>query len=102
MLADRFGTEHITMLKTGHSIFTASGNVSEHSFGCAADIGSLSGTVIQPSTQGPNSITEQGVLFLSALTGDLAPHQVISLYSYGGPSLGMADHYDHIHLGYHC
>lgn len=104
LLAGRFGTVNVTMLRNGHSVMTTSGNVSEHSFGCAVDIGSLSGIRIQPSTQGPGSITEKGVEFLisPALSGDLAPHQVISLFSYGGASLGLADHYDHIHLGYHC
>jgi hypothetical protein len=76
--------------------------VSEHSYGCAADIGAVSGIRIQPSTQGAGSITEKGVLFLAGLKGDLAPHQVISLNSYGGPTLALADHYDHIHLGYAC
>lgn len=102
LLADRFGSVTITSLQSGHGTYTSSGNISEHAYGCAVDIGSLSGTIIQPSTQGPGSITEQGVLFLAALTGDLAPHQVISLNSYGGPTLAMGDHGDHIHLGYHC
>lgn len=101
-LADQFGAIHITSLISGHGVYTTSGNVSEHAFGCAADIGSVSDIVIQPSTQGPGTITERAVLFLSGLQGDLGPHQVISLNSYGGPSLAMADHYDHIHLGYHC
>ena len=102
LMANRFGSLHITSLMSGHGVYTASGNVSEHSFGCAADIGSLSGIVIQPGTQGTGSITEQGALFLGALGGDLAPHQVISLNSYGGPTLAMGDHGDHIHLGYSC
>jgi hypothetical protein len=102
VLAQQFGSIRITSMISGHGVFTTSGNVSEHSFGCAADIGSVSGIRIEPSTQGPGTITEQAVRFLSGLGGDLAPHQVISLNSYGGPSLAMADHYDHIHLGYHC
>ena len=101
-LADHFHSVNVTSLRSGHPINTASGNLSMHTLGCAVDIGSLNGIVIQPSTQGPGSITEQGVKFLAGLQGDLAPHQVISLNSYGGPTLAMADHHDHIHLGYSC
>ncbi len=102
LLANRFGQLSITSLISGHGVYTSSGNISEHTFGCAADIGTLQNIVIRPASQGPGSITEQGVRFLASLTGRLAPHQVISLYSYGGPTISMADHDDHIHLGYHC
>jgi len=101
-MAGEFNTIIITSLITGHGTYTASGNVSEHSFGCAADIGSVSGIRIERGTQGPGTITETAVKYLSGLQGDLAPHQVISLYSYGGASMALADHYDHIHLGYSC
>jgi hypothetical protein len=101
-LADRFGGVIVTSLISGHGVYTSSGNVSMHTLGCAVDIGSVSNTIIQSSTQGPGSITEQSVLFLAGLPGDLAPHQVISLNSYGGPTLAMGDHDDHIHLGYSC
>jgi hypothetical protein len=30
----------------------------------------------------------------------MEPHQVISLMTLGGPSFALADHYDHIHVGY--
>jgi hypothetical protein len=36
-----------------------------------------------------------------ALQGTVAPHQVISLLDLGGPTLSMADHNDHIHVGFH-
>ncbi len=102
MMAARFGQLSVTSLISGHGVYTSSGNISEHTYGCAVDIGTLNGIVITPASQGPGSITEQGVQFLAGLQGRLAPHQVISLFSYGGPTLGMADHDDHIHLGYHC
>lgn len=101
-VAEQFGQITITSLRTGHGTYTTSGNISEHSFGCAADIGTVNNIVIQPSTQGPGTITEKATLFLAGLQGRLAPHQVITLNSYGGPTLAMADHYDHIHLGYSC
>jgi hypothetical protein len=31
----------------------------------------------------------------------MEPHQIISLMDLGGPSFAMADHYDHIHVGYY-
>jgi hypothetical protein len=62
----------------------------------------VGGVRIEAATQGPGSITESAVLFLAGFGGDLAPHQVISLSSLGGPTLAMADHHDHIHLGYSC
>jgi peptidoglycan hydrolase CwlO-like protein len=102
VLAARFGQVTVTSLITGHGVYTASGNISAHTYGCAVDIGTIQGQLIQPSTQGPGSITEQAVKLLAALPDRLAPHQVISLTSFGGPTLAMADHHDHIHLGYHC
>ena len=31
---------------------------------------------------------------------ELRPRQVISLLGLGGPSFPLANHYDHIHVGY--
>jgi len=31
---------------------------------------------------------------------ELQPRQVISLIGMGGPSFPLADHYDHIHVGF--
>lgn len=101
-LAGQFGTVHVTSLISGHGVYTSSGNVSAHTYGCAVDIGSVGGTLITPAAQGTGSVTEAAVKFLASLPGQLAPHQVISLNSYGGPTMAMADHGDHIHLGYSC
>jgi hypothetical protein len=105
LAAAKFNHVKITALKSDHGVYTSSGNVSEHSFGCAADIGTIGSTYITPSAQVPGSEVEQAVLFfnnLGAVSADLAPHQVISLFSLGGATLAMADHGDHIHLGYAC
>jgi hypothetical protein len=45
-------------------------------------------------------ITEQTVRMLMRLQGTLEPHQIISLLDLGGPTLAMADHNDHIHVGF--
>ncbi len=105
--AARFNYLKITSLKSDHGVYTSSGNVSEHSYGCAMDIGTIGSTYITPSAQTPGSEVEQAVLFFNSLgqvTGkpDLAPHQVISLFDLGGATLAMGDHGDHIHVGYSC
>ena len=100
--AVQFGSLTITSLKSDHGTYTSSGNVSEHAFGCAADIGSIGGTYITPSSQVPGGTVQQAVMFFAAMQGDLAPHQVISLFDLGGATLAMGDHGDHIHLGYAC
>jgi hypothetical protein len=105
--ANRFGYVRITSLKSDHGVYTASGNVSEHSMGCAMDIGTIGSTYINPAAQVPGGEVQQAVVFfdsLARLTGkpDLAPHQVISLFDLGGSTLALSDHGDHIHVGYAC
>ena len=105
LAAIQFQHIKITSLKSDHGVYTAGGNVSEHSYGCAADIGTIGSTYITPGAQTAGSEVELGVRFfmgLGAIQPDLAPHQVISLFDLGGSSLAMGDHGDHIHLGYSC
>jgi hypothetical protein len=92
-------TVGVSSLRSGHGFYTASGNVSAHSFGAAVDIASFNG---QPVTgnQGPGSLTEQAIKLLMRLEGSAQPSQLISLMNLGGPSFAMADHYDHLHVGY--
>jgi hypothetical protein len=90
----------VTSLRCGHSVLTASGSVSEHSTGDAMDIALVNGIPIT-GHQGPGSITEAVIETLLRLQGPMLPHQIISLMSLGGPSFEMADHYDHIHVGYY-
>jgi murein DD-endopeptidase MepM/ murein hydrolase activator NlpD len=94
----------ITSLKGNHGLMTASGNVSEHSVGCAMDIGAINGIVINPSTQGEGSITDITIRRLLTLQGTMKPHQIISLMTYPGTdnTLAMPDHDDHIHVGFHA
>jgi Transglycosylase SLT domain len=90
----------VTSMKCGHGFYTSSGNVSEHSSGNAVDIAMVNGIPIL-GHQEPGGITEQTVRRLMQLQGTMAPHQVISLLEIGGPTLAMADHNDHIHVGFH-
>jgi hypothetical protein len=90
----------VSCLKAGHSYFTKSGNVSEHSSGNAVDISKINGIPIL-GHQEPGGITEQTVRRLMQLQGTMAPHQIISLLDLGGATMAMADHNDHVHVGFH-
>jgi hypothetical protein len=89
----------VTSLKCGHSYYTASGNVSAHSYGSAVDIASVNGIPIL-GNQGPGSITDAVLRDLMALQGTMRPAQLISLMELGPPTFALSDHADHIHVGY--
>ncbi len=89
----------VTSLKCGHGFYTSSGNVSHHSSGNAVDIATVNGIPIL-GHQEPGGITEQAVRRLMQLQGTMAPAQIISLLEIGGATFAMADHNDHIHLGF--
>jgi len=80
---------------------TASGNVSHHSSGNAVDIARINGTPVL-GNQGKGSITDLAVRRLLVLQGTMKPAQIITLMKYEGTdnTLAMADHADHIHLGF--
>jgi hypothetical protein len=91
----------ITSLRCGHGYYTASGNVSEHSFGDAVDIAKINGIPIS-GHQGPGSIAELTIRRLLTLQGVVKPHQIISLMTFQNAdnTFAMADHADHIHIGF--
>ena len=89
----------ITSLKCGHGFYTSSGNVSHHSSGNAMDIAMVNGIPIL-GHQEAGGITEQSVRRLMQLQGTMAPAQIISLFEIGGATFSMADHADHIHVGF--
>ena len=91
----------VSSLFCGHGRLTSSGHVSEHSIGNAVDISAINGVPIK-GNQGPGSITETTIRRLLSLQGTLKPHQIISLMTFDGAdnTLSMADHDDHIHVGF--
>ncbi len=91
----------ITSLRCGHSILTASGNVSEHSSGNAVDVAAINGIPIA-GHQGAGSITDITIRRLLTLQGTMKPHQIISLMTFKGTdnTLSLPDHADHIHVGF--
>jgi hypothetical protein len=91
----------VTSLHCGHSYFTTSGNVSEHSAGSAVDIAKVNGIPIA-GHQGEGSIADITIRRLLTLQGTVKPHQIISLMRYEGAAntLALGDHADHIHVGF--
>jgi hypothetical protein len=89
----------VTSLKSGHGLYTSSGNVSEHSSGNAVDIAKINGIPIL-GHQEAGGVAEETVRRLMRLQGTMQPHQVISLLELGGPTMAMADHADHVHVGF--
>jgi hypothetical protein len=80
---------------------SASGYVSEHSTGDAVDIAVINGVPVT-GHQGPGTLTDELIQTVLQLQGTMHPHQVISLEDLPGEtSFALADHYDHVHVGYH-
>ena len=98
-LADTFGQETISCLISGHRLYARPGVVSAHIYGEAVDIADLGGISIY-GHQEPGGLTEKAVRAILLLPAELQPKQVISLLGLGGPSFPLADHADHIHVGY--
>ncbi len=91
----------ITALECGHGYLTTSGNVSEHSSGDAVDIAAINGVPVT-GHQGPGTVTDELIHDVLQLQGTMHPHQVISLEDLpGATSFALADHNDHVHVGYH-
>jgi murein DD-endopeptidase MepM/ murein hydrolase activator NlpD len=88
-----------SMLCGRHGSITTSGNISNHSYGGAADIALINGVPVL-GNQGPGSITESLLRTALQLQGTLVPDELISLQELGGPSFAMSDHADHVHIGY--
>ena len=92
----------VSSLASGRrSRFTASGNLSAHPTGNAVDISKINGIPIL-GNQGEGSVTDAAVRRLLALQGTMKPSQIITLMDYEGAdnTLAMADHADHIHVGW--
>ncbi|HEY0391725.1 MAG TPA: peptidoglycan DD-metalloendopeptidase family protein [Solirubrobacterales bacterium] len=90
----------ITSLECGHSVYSSSGYVSEHSTGDAVDIATIDGVPVT-GHQGPGTLADALIKTVLRLQGTMQPHQVISLEDLPGEtSFALPDHYDHVHIGY--
>ena len=88
----------VTSLRCGHGYFTKSGNVSEHPRATRST--SRRSTASRPWVSRRRRGRGPGGPAAGAAPGHVGPHQVISLLDFGGPTLSMADHADHIHVGF--
>jgi len=93
------GSVTVSSLTSGHRVYSRPGVVSAHTYGLAVDIAALGGRPIE-GNQEPEGLTERAVRNILLLPAELAPQQVISLLGLGGASFPLADHGDHIHVGY--
>jgi hypothetical protein len=98
-LAESHREVTVSSLLSGHRLYARPGVVSAHVYGLAVDISALSGTPIA-GHQNAHGLTEQAVRNILLLPAELQPRQVISLLGLGGPSFPLANHWDHIHVGY--
>jgi hypothetical protein len=98
-LAQTYREVTVSCLVSGHRLYARPGVVSAHVYGRAIDIAALRDVSITGHQQ-PGGITEQAVRSVLMLPGRMLPAQVISLMGLGGPSFPLANHYDHIHVGY--
>jgi hypothetical protein len=98
-LAEAHHQVTVSSLLSGHRLYARPGVVSAHIYGLAVDIAALGGTSIA-GHQEPGGLTEKAVRNILLLPAELQPRQVISLLGLGGPSFPLADHGDHIHVGF--
>jgi hypothetical protein len=98
-LRESFGSVTVSCLLSGHRLYARPGVISAHIYGRAADISAVGGIPIMGHQQ-PGGITERTVREILLLPQEVMPRQVISLLGLGGPSFPLADHYNHIHIGY--
>jgi len=98
-LRESFGQVTVSSLVSGHRLYARPGVVSAHVPGHAVDISALGGVPIQ-GHQEPGGITERAVRDLLFLPSEVMPRQIISLLGMGGASFPLADHYNHIHIGF--
>ena len=71
--------------------------ISAHVYGLAVDVAALNNTPIYGHQQPGGSRSRPCG---TSCASRLQAKQVISLFGLGGPSFPLADHDDHIHVGY--
>jgi hypothetical protein len=98
-LRESFGQVTVSSLVSGHRLYARPGVVSAHISGHALDVSALGDTPIQ-GHQEPGGITERAVRDLLLVPSEVMPRQIISLLGMGGASFPLADHYNHIHIGF--
>jgi hypothetical protein len=98
-LHEAYGAVTVSCLISGHRLYARPGHISAHIYGRAVDIAALGGESILGNSA-PGGLTEHAVRDLLLLPPEVMPQQVISLLGLGGPSFPLANHADHIHIGF--
>jgi hypothetical protein len=98
-LAESYGQVTVSSLFTGHRLYARPGVVSAHIYGQAVDVSGLDGKSVYGNSQ-PGGLVEKAVRDILLLPAEMRPRQVISLLGLGGPSFPLANHDDHLHIGY--
>ena len=98
-LAAAHGQVTVSSLQSGHRLYARPGVISAHIYGLAVDVAALGGQPILGNSA-PGGLTERAVRSILLLPAEVRPQQVISLLGLGGPSFPLANHADHIHVGF--
>jgi hypothetical protein len=87
----------ISVIETGHSYYTVTGSVSNHSSGRAADISMVGGEPVSPT----NAAAHRLALALGRLPESIRPTEIGSPWAIADPAYFTdADHQNHIHVGF--
>jgi hypothetical protein len=98
-IAEAHGQVTVSCLISGHRLYARPGVISAHIYGLAADLSTVGGVSVLGHQQ-VDSVTEKAVRNILLLPAEMQPRQVISLLGLGGPSFPLANHDDHIHVGF--
>jgi hypothetical protein len=98
-LHEAYGEVRVSCLIAGHRLYARPGHISAHIYGRAVDVAALGGESILGNSA-PGGLTEHAVRDLLLLPPEVMPQQIISLLGLGGPSFPLANHADHIHIGF--
>jgi hypothetical protein len=97
-LAEAEGQVTVSSLVSGHPVSPA-GVHTAHGLGIAVDVRAIGGTPVENHQQ-PGGPVERAVRALLRLPREVQPTQIVSLLDVGGPSLALADDWDHVHVGF--
>ncbi len=87
----------VSVLRSGHSLYTRGGSISNHSFGQAVDIGRVAGRPVDAR----NDAARDLALALGRLRPELRPTEIGTPWEIGGSAYFTdGDHEDHLHVGY--
>jgi hypothetical protein len=91
----------VTALRSDHSRYTSEGNLSNHAFGRAVDIGAVDGERCTGTRWGNCG---RLAVAIAGIAGPLHSTELIYCFDADGPrspdAFARADHCDHIHVGY--